>query len=104
MYPNYDIHRATTTEDEATIKRLAQLDSADPIAGDALIAERDGKALAAVSMADGRVIADPFERTERVAQVLRMRRRAIDAATRTPDVTRRVRAAVATVARARPTT
>ena len=104
MYPNYEIHFATTADDETTLKRLAQLDSQQPLTGGALIGTLHGEPVAAISLADGRVTADPFEPTERLVQVLRMRRRSIDAATRTPQVTRRVRAAIGTVPRAQATT
>ena len=99
MYQHYDIHRATTGDDSRALRRLAQLDSSTPIAGEALIGSMHGKPSAAISLEDGRVTADPFQRTAQVVQALQLRKRSIEAAARTPDVTRRMRAAVDTVAR-----
>lgn len=101
MYQHYDIHRATTTEDSEALKRLAQLDTSTPIAGEALIASTRGKPAAAISLGDGRVTADPFQPTAQLVQALQLRKRSIEAAAQTPDVTRRVRAAIGTVARGR---
>lgn len=98
MYLNYDIHRATADDSEA-LKRLAQLDSSTPIAGEALIGSMRDEPAAAISLEDGRVTADPFQRTAQVVQALRLRKRSIEAAAQTPDVTQRMRAAVGTVAR-----
>jgi hypothetical protein len=99
MYQHYDIHRATTGDDREALRRLAQLDSSTPIDGDALIGAVHGKPAAAISLRDGRVTADPFQPTAQVVQALQLRKRAIEAVAETPDVTRRVRAAVGTVAR-----
>lgn len=59
--------------DEIALVRLAALDSAAPLAGDVLIAEVGGTPIAAISLADGRVVADPFERTADIVELLRMR-------------------------------
>ena len=48
-------------------------------AGPALIAEIGGAVVAAVSLADGRVIADPSQPTTVAGQLLRMRRDALRA-------------------------
>ena len=45
--------------------------------------------------------ADPFQATAQVVQALQLRKRSIEAAAQTPDVTRRMRAAIGTVARGR---
>ena len=45
--------------------------------------------------------ADPFQPTAQLVQALQLRKRSIEAAAKTPDVTRRVRAAIGTVARGR---
>jgi hypothetical protein len=101
MYQHYDIHRATTSDDSEALRRLAQLDSNTPIAGEALIGSMHGKPAAAISLGDGRVTADPFQPTAQLVQALHLRKRSIAAAAQTPDVTRRVRAAIGTVARGR---
>jgi hypothetical protein len=56
---------------EAAVARLAQLDSAPAPAGEMLAAEVDGELRAAVSLTDGSAIADPFERTVELVELLR---------------------------------
>jgi hypothetical protein len=74
--------------------RLAELDSQRPLTGPALVGEIDGKPAAAISLADGRVVADPFRHTAQLVSLLRMRARALREAEREPSVSRRLRAAV----------
>jgi hypothetical protein len=63
--------RHATADDATALRRLAILDSAWPPAGDAVVAEHDGRLIAAIS-ADGRTqIADPFLPTARVLSLLR---------------------------------
>ena len=52
---------------------LAELDSAAPLSGPALIALIGEEAWAAISLADGRVIADPFRPTAPAVALLRVR-------------------------------
>jgi hypothetical protein len=59
--------------DDALLRRLAQLDSTRPLQQPVLLAEREGVALAALSAADGRVAADPFEPTAEAVALLRLR-------------------------------
>ncbi len=101
MYQHYDIRRATTADDREALRRLAQLDSSTPIAGEALIGSMHGKPTAAISLRDGSVTADPFQPTAQLVQALQLRKRSIEAAAQTPDVTRRVRAGIGTVAHGR---
>jgi hypothetical protein len=95
MYPanSYAVRQATEG-DAATLRRLAELDGQQPFAGPALIAESNGIAIAAISLFDERVIADPFERTAVVTQLLRMRLGALRAYSSTPSVTQRLRGAM----------
>jgi hypothetical protein len=95
MYPanEYEI-RLATEADAVTLHRLAALDGQKPFAGPALIAERDGVAIAAISLFDERVVADPFEPTLRAAQLLRMRLNALRAYSKTPSLTKRLHAAM----------
>ena len=65
--------RMATPDDELELRRLAQLDSASIPAGVLLLAERDGRLQAALSLADGAAIADPFEPTAELLDLLRMR-------------------------------
>jgi len=67
------IIRRTTPDDGAALLRLAALDDAPALRGDALVAEIDGAVCAAVSLVDGRTIADPFRPTAELVDLLRMR-------------------------------
>lgn len=91
MFPghSHDI-RIENDPNAAELVRLAALDSAVPIATPALIAHIGGRPAAALSLVDDRVVADPFQRTEIVCSVLRLRARGIRAAERRPSVRERV--------------
>lgn len=61
-------------EDEGrALTRLAQRDSAPPLEGSIVVAERGGRILAALSLADRRAIADPFQPTAELVELLRVR-------------------------------
>ncbi len=74
--------RRSTSGDESALARLAALDSASPPRGPALIAEADTRMLAALPLGAGRPIADPFEPTAELVQLLELRRSQMDAAGR----------------------
>jgi hypothetical protein len=60
--------------DEAqVVRRLASLDDAPPLTGQVLLALVDGQAVAALSLGDGRVVANPFLPTEAAVGLLRLR-------------------------------
>ena len=61
--------KLSTEADRERIRRLAELDSKPAPHGDVLVAEVNGRLVAAIGM-DGSVVADPFERTASV-KVLR---------------------------------
>lgn len=65
--------RADRPADEPALLRLAALDSALPLRGRKLVAEVEGRPVAALDLEDGRVIADPFRRTADIVSVLRFR-------------------------------
>jgi hypothetical protein len=67
--------RFAAPADRAEVERLAQLDSAGRVDGDALVALVDGRIRAALPLARGRVIADPFEPSAELASLLRLRAR-----------------------------
>ena len=93
MYPaNHHIIRPATPADDAAIAALAALDSQRPIASPALIGERDGCPVAAISLADGRIVADPFVPTAQLATVMRLRAGALRAHARQPSLRERIRA------------
>ena len=52
---------------------LAQLDSAAPLTGTAVVAEVDGTAVAALEIETGRAVADPFRPTAKIVDMLRIR-------------------------------
>jgi hypothetical protein len=78
MYPAdaYTI-RYATVNDVPALRRLVELAGARLFCGPALIAEIGGAAAAAVSLADGRVIADPSQPTTVPRQLLRTHRDAL---------------------------
>jgi hypothetical protein len=63
--------RSSYPDDEAAIVRLAALDSAAVPAWPFLLAEVEGELRAALSLSSGRAIADPFEQTVRIVEMLR---------------------------------
>jgi hypothetical protein len=65
--------REANGRDAAPLERLAQLDSARVPAAPMLVAEVDGELRAAISMADGAVIANPFARTHDLVAMLQTR-------------------------------
>ena len=65
---------SATADDVVALARLAVLDSADPIALPALIAEIDGRPVAAIALDGGRVVADPFVPTLDARALLELRR------------------------------
>ena len=65
--------RPAAPDEDADLRRLAELDSASPLRTPALVALVDGEPVAAVSLADGRAVADPFRPTADVVALLRER-------------------------------
>jgi hypothetical protein len=63
--------RESRPGDAAGVRRLAALDSAPVPRGPLLLAEVDGRLLAALSVSDRRVIADPFAETANLVAMLR---------------------------------
>lgn len=65
--------RVATHDDTAAVLRLAALDSATVPAGPLLLGLIDGVPLAALSVATGAVVADPFAPTADLVDLLRRR-------------------------------
>lgn len=65
--------RLATANDEELAGVLAQLDSAEPLVGRKLLAFVDGWPVAALSLEDGRVVANPFAPTAQAVAMLRLR-------------------------------
>src|SRR5438270_551921 len=64
----------TAHADEApVVRRLAAVDDAPPLEGQVLLALVDGQAVAAKSLADGRVVANPFVPTRDAVALLSLR-------------------------------
>lgn len=72
-----------TDDQDAALREISQLDSARTVARPALMAVVDGRLLAAASLRDGRIVADPFAETEQAVKLLRMRLAEIDGRRRT---------------------
>lgn len=92
------LQQATAAEDTA-LRELSQLDSARPISRPALMAVVDDRLLAAISLRDGRVVADPFAQTAAAVALLRVRASALqtvprNSSRRGPRLALRPRAAV----------
>ena len=64
--------RLARADESPVLHRLAQLDDAPDLDGDALMALIDGDPIAALSLSDRRVIANPFVRTEHAVNLLRI--------------------------------
>jgi hypothetical protein len=65
--------RMAERDEAAVVRRLAALDDAPALEGPVLLAISDGEAVAALSMLDRRVVANPFLCTRDLVQLLRMR-------------------------------
>ena len=86
------IVRPATERDAVALARLAELDSAPPLVGDVLLAEERGVTVAATSLADGRMIADPFRLTGPARAALHARAHALGAVAPAAPVRARLRA------------
>jgi hypothetical protein len=63
--------RVARPDDAPEVARLAVLDSRRPLVGPVLLAEEGGVPRAALSLADGAVVADPFASTTHLVALLR---------------------------------
>jgi hypothetical protein len=86
--------RFSTAADSDTLSGLAERDSQEPLVGRVLIGYIDGTPAAALSLHDGRVIADTSRQTDRVVSALRVRASAIRAFEATPSLRQRLLAAL----------
>jgi hypothetical protein len=82
--------RVATADDVSDLGRLAALDSAEPLRGCVMIADVAGVSVAAISLGDGRVVADPFVLSAAAAEMLGVRARQVTAVRR--PLRRRIRA------------
>ena len=72
--------RSSTDRDASALARLAALDSAPPVRGQALVAEVDGELRAALPLTGGAPIADPFAETAHLVALLGAHAAALGAA------------------------
>ena len=73
MAPEIRIRQATQS-DAFAVRRLAALDDSASLKGSVLVAEHAGELRAAISIDDGRVVANPFAPTAELVDMLRMHR------------------------------
>jgi hypothetical protein len=90
LFDSAVVIRRASEADEPVLARLAALDSALPLRGEALVAFVDGEPWAAVSLEDGRVVADPFRPSAGAVELLRVRARHLGTSRLPPRATRRV--------------
>lgn len=69
--------RPARDKDAVALLELTMLDDADQLSGEVLVAEVDGRLWAAIELASGRVVADPFRRTLQLVELLRTRARTL---------------------------
>jgi hypothetical protein len=94
MFPaNVFTIRLAGDDDAETLRRLAEVDSQNPLSGRVLVAVDGNAVLAALSIDENRVIADPFRRTAPALALLRMRASALTSYEQTPSLRERIRAA-----------
>jgi hypothetical protein len=74
--------RPSTDDDAAALRELSELDSAPPLHAPAVVVLVDGRPVAAASLADGHVVADPFTPTADVVALLQARVAALSPARR----------------------
>jgi hypothetical protein len=77
--------RLADTNDTKALERLAGLDSSRLPSGPHLLAEREGRIDAALSLATGELLADPFRHTTELGELLRAHARSLRAARRPPS-------------------
>lgn len=95
MFGSSTYQLTLATEDDAdALHRLAALDSRAPLAGRVLIGKIAGTPAAALSLDDGRVVADPFRRTDHLVACLRSRAAAMRAYEASRSLGERMRAAL----------
>jgi hypothetical protein len=62
--------RGAAADDIAAVRRVADLDSSEVPAAPLVLAEVDGEVRAAVSLVSGAVVADPFQHTAMIVELL----------------------------------
>jgi hypothetical protein len=97
---NSYVLRLANEADAPDLTRLAALDSQAPLTGSILIGELHGEPAAALSLADGRSIADPFRPTAHLVATMRVRAHGLHAVEHMPSLRDRLLAGLPTSYRA----
>jgi hypothetical protein len=71
MHDKYLTMRLAHSGDAAAIARLVEMEEAQPLRGESLVAELDGTIIAALSVRDGQAVADLFRPTAGIVRTLR---------------------------------
>jgi hypothetical protein len=104
---SFDLNAFTMREarpaDDDALSRLAELDSARVPAGRLLVGELDGELVAAVPIAGGPVIADPFRPTAALVSLLGLRAAQLRGLEDRRKARGRIRRLIPAAARLRPT-
>jgi hypothetical protein len=98
---NSYVLRLANEADTPGLTRLAALDSQAPLTGSILVGELHGEPAAALSLADGRSIADPFRPTAHLVATMRVRAHGLHAVEHMPSLRDRLLAGLPTSYRAR---
>ena len=77
MAPQITIRQATSA-DAFALRRLAALDDRAALRGEVLLAEQAGEVRAALSLDNGRSIANPFAPTGELVEMLKAHRRYVE--------------------------
>jgi hypothetical protein len=77
MAPQITIRQATSA-DAFALRRLAALDDRRALHGDVVLAEQAGEVRAALSLDDGRSVANPFAPTAALVEMLRAHSRLVE--------------------------
>ena len=92
----YDVRLASET-DLVTLNGLAELDPHGPLTGPALVGYMGGEPAAAVSLNDGRIVADPRRRTDSLVACIQIRAAGLRAYEKTPSLRMRMLAGLSSV-------
>ncbi|HEX5622224.1 MAG TPA: hypothetical protein VFX51_27610 [Solirubrobacteraceae bacterium] len=94
MFPaNAFTIRLAGDDDAEMLRRLAEVDSQNPLSGRILVAVDGDAAVAALSLDENRAVANPFRRTAPALALLRMRASALRGYEQTPSLRERIRVA-----------
>lgn len=88
--------RLATDDDAVSLRRIAEVNGRGPLPAPALLGHVNGKPAAAISVASGQIVADPFYRTDHLLACLRVRANALRSVQATPSLRMRMLAGLST--------